>query len=70
MKNYKDDTIHTKNLLKSKYERPEMTYTDTLQTNAAMKEKLQGYERVSDINNVALNTHVRYVTYKDNKQVF
>lgn len=61
---------NTFRLSKSKYDRPQITYTDTLQTNASMKEKLQNYERVEDIEDVPLNTHVRYVTIKDGKQRF
>ena len=60
----------TRNLLRSKYDRPKKTYTDTLQTNKAMSEKLVGYVRVDDIDYVPLNTHVRYVTYREGKQVF
>ena len=60
----------TRNLLRSKYDRPKKTYTDTLQTNKAMSEKLIGYVRVDDIDYVPLNTHVRYVTYREGKQVF
>ena len=36
-----------------------------------MNEKLHNYERVTDIDEVLINTHVRYVTLdKDKKQVF
>jgi len=62
--------IITRKLSKSNYDRPELTLTDTLQTNASMAEKLKNYERVEDIEDVNLNTHVRYVTWKDNKQRF
>jgi len=61
---------NTFRLSKSKYDRPEITYTDTLQTNANMNEKLQNYERVEDIEDIPLNTHVRYVTMKNGKQRF
>ena len=58
------------NLTESEYNRPEITYTDTLQNNTKMAEKLQGYERVFDISDVSKNTHVRYVTLKEGKQRF
>lgn len=61
---------NTFRLSKSKYDRPQVTYTDTLQTNANMNEKLQNYERVEDIDDVPINTHVRYVTMKNGKQRF
>ena len=60
----------TRRLSTTKYDRPEVTFTDTLQTNAAMKEKLENYTRVDDIDDVNLETHVRYVTLKDGKQRF
>lgn len=58
------------NLSESDYKRPDITYTDTLQNNTKMTEKLQGYERVFDISDVKKNTHVRYVTLKEGKQRF
>ena len=60
----------TRNLSKSKYERPDKTYSDSLQTNDKMREKLQGYIQVNDIGYVAINTHVRYVTWRDGNQRF
>ena len=62
--------IKTRRLTKSSYDRPQITLTDTLQTNAAMNEKLENYTRVDDVDDIALNTHVRYVTWKDGKQRF
>ena len=61
---------NTFRLSKSKYDRPQITYTDTLQTNANMNEKLQNYERVEDIDDIPINSHVRYVTFKNGKQRF
>lgn len=62
---------HLKSLLKSNFNRPEVTYQDTLQNKKSMQEKLKNYERCDDIEDVPLNTHVRYVTIdKQNKQVF
>ena len=60
----------TTRLTTTNYDRPEVTLTDTLQTNEAMQEKLVNYTRVDNIDDVPLNTHVRYVTMKDNKQRF
>lgn len=60
-----------RSLTKSNFNRPEVTYQDTLQNKEAMTEKLKNYERVEDIDDVSINTHVRYVTIdKDKKQVF
>ena len=61
----------TKRLSLSSYNRPkEGTLTDSLQTKAGMREKLKNYRRVEDIDDVPLNTHVRYVTLKNKKQRF
>uniref|UniRef100_A0A6C0IWJ1 Uncharacterized protein n=1 Tax=viral metagenome TaxID=1070528 RepID=A0A6C0IWJ1_9ZZZZ len=60
----------TKRLSKSVYNRPETTLTDTLQTNTEMTKKLANYMRVDDIEDVNINTHVRYVTLKEGKQRF
>lgn len=66
-----NETSFLKSLTKSNFQRPKTTYTDTLQNKKAMEEKLKNYERVDDIDDVPLNTHVRYVTLdKDKKQVF
>ena len=52
------------------YKRPKATYQEQL-TADEIAEKLQGYERVDDISEVPLNTHLRYfVTEKDGSQVF
>lgn len=47
---------------KSSYERPEKTYTDTIQSSEEMKKKLVDYVRVENIECVPLNSHLRYVT--------
>ena len=60
----------TKRLSKSNYNRPEKTLTDTLQSNIEMQKKLKNYIRVDDIEDVNINTHVRYVTLKEGKQRF
>lgn len=60
----------TRRLAKTNYKRPKQTMTDTLQSKAKMEEKLENYKRVDDIDDVSLNTHVRYVTLKDGRQRF
>ena len=60
----------TRRLSSTTYDRPEVTLTDTLQTNEKMREKLLNYTRVDDIEDVSINTHVRYVTLKDGSQRF
>jgi len=58
-----------KRLVTNNYKRPEKTYQDTLQNKKAMLEKLENYERVDDIEDVSLKTHMRYVTlHTENKQ--
>tara|TARA_B110000211_G_scaffold235020_1_gene308528 strand:+ start:7734 stop:8207 length:474 start_codon:yes stop_codon:yes gene_type:complete len=58
-------------LSNTNYERPKITYTDTLQNKKSMKQKLKHYTRVVDIDTVPLNTHIRYVSLdKKLKQVF
>jgi hypothetical protein len=66
----KTNNPNTLRLSKSSYDRPNKTLTDTLQSNSKMKEKLINYERVDDIDDVPINTHVRYVTLKDGSQRF
>lgn len=52
------------------YKRPKVTYQEQL-TADEIAEKLQGYERVDDISEVPLNTHIRYfTTNKDGTQTF
>tara|TARA_B110000967_G_C18574785_1_gene406675 strand:+ start:72 stop:521 length:450 start_codon:yes stop_codon:yes gene_type:complete len=63
--------IYLQNLTDATYERPAQTYTDKIQTKAAMKKKLENYERADSIDTVEMDTHVRYVTLdKERKQVF
>ena len=47
------------------YKRPKVTYQEQL-TADEIAEKLQGYERVDDISEVPLNTHIRYFTTDKN----
>ena len=67
-------SIHLPTLSKLNYVRPEGgTYQDSLQNKKDMLEKLIDYERVDSIEDVALKTHVRYVTLSKDavrKQVF
>lgn len=51
-----------KNSNKQSYQRPEQTYTDTIQSTEEMKKKLIDYVRVENIDEIPLNSHVRYVT--------
>ena len=52
------------------YKRPKVTYQEQL-TADEIAEKLQGYERVDDISEVPLNTHIRYfVIQPDGTQTF
>lgn len=52
------------------YKRPKVTYQEQL-TADEIAEKLQGYERVEDISEVPINTHLRYFkTDKDGTQKF
>ena len=62
---------HVKKLGTDKsYKRPKVTYQEQL-TADEIAEKLQGYERVDDISEVPLNTHIRYfTTNKDGTQSF
>tara|TARA_B110000967_G_scaffold209476_1_gene265826 strand:- start:313 stop:762 length:450 start_codon:yes stop_codon:yes gene_type:complete len=63
--------IYLQNLTDTNYKRPKETYTDKIQTKTAMKEKLENYERADSIDDVEMETHVRYVTLdKERKQVF
>jgi len=52
------------------YKRPKKTMQEQL-TAEEIEERLQGYERVDDINEVAINTHLRYFeTTDDGTQLF
>ena len=50
-------------LSKTKYNGPQTTLTESLQEGGAFKEKLKGYESVSNIDSVNDNCHVRYFVY-------
>jgi hypothetical protein len=61
----------TRRLAKTSYQRPKTTLTDTLQNKKSMNEKLKNYVQVDDVEDINLNTHVRYVTLtKEGKQRF
>ena len=52
------------------YKRPKKTYQDNL-TGEEIEEKLKGYEQVTDISEVPINTHIRYFDIQqDGTQVF
>lgn len=61
----------TKRLTKDTgYIRPKKTLQDTM-SKEEIKEKLQGYKKVTDITNIVIGTHLRYFTRgKDKKEVF
>jgi hypothetical protein len=53
------------------YQRPSKTFQDTLQNKADMLKYLENYKRVENVDDIPLNSHMRYVTLdKNNKQVF
>ena len=54
---------------KDNYKKPTVTNREKL-TKDDIINLLENYEEVEDIDNVPLYTHVRYITYKDNKQQF
>lgn len=62
---------YTKKLGSDKtYKRPKITYQEKL-TAKEIAEKMQGYEKVHDIEDVPLNTHLRYFLIKeDGTRVF
>ena len=66
--------INSGRLSKDSYKKPKKTITDTLQTKAAMKEKLYNYEEVppNQIQDIPIGSHVRYVSYdpKKKKELF
>lgn len=45
----------------TKYQKPKKTFQESL-TNEAIKEKLKGYKKVSDITTVIIGSHLRYFT--------
>ena len=60
-----------KTLSYDNYIRPKVTHQDTIQNKDDMLKLLEDYERVEDIEEVPLGTHIRYVTLdKNKKQVF
>lgn len=66
--------INSGRLSKDSYKKPKKTITDTLQTKAAIKEKLYNYEEVptNNIQDIAIGSHVRYISYdpKNKKELF
>lgn len=68
---YRQTRNYTKPISKDEsYERPKQTITDMLQSSEEIRRKLQGYARVTDLDTIPLNTHVRYITWKNGKERF
>ena len=65
-------SIKTIPLSKTEYTRPHETQTDKLQDPKLFREKLKGYTAVDDIDNVPMNSHMRYFTFsvKDRRWKF
>jgi hypothetical protein len=59
---------NVRRLVNSNYKRPNTTYQDTIQTKESMMKKLENYERAEDIEDVPIDTHMRYVTLDKNKK--
>jgi len=51
------------------YKRPKITIQESL-TAEEIAEKLEGYEKVDDISEVPLNTHIRYFVNDGDNQLF
>jgi hypothetical protein len=60
---------NVKRLSNTTFERPTETLSDTLQDADKMAEKLKNYVEM-DISFIPMNTHVRYITMKNNKPHF
>ena len=54
----------------SSYMRAKVTYEAKIKDKENMLRLLQDYERVDNIEEVLLKTHVRYVTLKEGRQIF
>lgn len=52
-----------------KYKKPEITYTEKL-TKDDIAEKLENYEKVTNINDVPIGTHIRYFTTENGEKKF
>ena len=52
-----------------KYVKPKVTKRQKLTKDDIIK-ALENYEEVDDINDVPLNTHIRYIAFRDNKQQY
>lgn len=58
-----------KSIKDSNYERPVLTYTDKL-SKQEIETLLMEYEKVEDLNNIPLGTHIRYFEDKDGELKF
>lgn len=56
--------------IKKKYTRPEITYTDTIQSREKMKQLLEDYTRIENIDEIPLGTFIKYITFTNNKPRF
>ena len=61
---------NTRRITNDSFQRPEQTFTDTLQTEKGVMKKLKNYKRIQDISTVDRGTHVRYITWKNGGQRF
>jgi hypothetical protein len=55
------------NTAKSKYVRPKVTYTDTIQTQEKIKALLENYIKIENIDEIPLGTFVKYITFTNNR---
>ena len=67
MEQQKNQPVHWR---KSNHKRVTTSYTDTIQDNNSIKAHLVGYTKVKDIKDVPLRSHIRYITWKNNRQRF
>ena len=52
------------------YKRPKKTIQDLLQDDKSVHEHLKNSVRIDNIDHIDINSHIRYVTYKNGKQLF
>lgn len=64
-----EDDNDDKRLSNDNYQRPVLTYTDKL-TKEDIQEQLEEYEKVDDINKVAIGTNLKYFTLVNGKKKY
>lgn len=69
MSSNKKKLKETINISKDNYIKPKVTKRQKLTKDDIIK-ALENYEEVEDINDVPLNTHIRYIAYRDGKQQY